>query len=95
MEVPVTHRRPALVTAAALTSAIGALSPATALGQGAFVAASVCPDDNHAKFHACALFPAFGAGRVANDPEDNDLAGFRELSALPITDLGYGPYIHR
>jgi hypothetical protein len=108
MEVPVTHRwpfdfaqgRPARIAAAALMSAIGALSPATASGQGAFVAASVCPDDNHATFHACALAAArtFNPPRTADGEPDlsgywrRRVAAFEDFEAHPRTpDDSGGP----
>lgn len=94
------YRRAALVAAAGAAIAIGALTPSRVGAQAAYVAASVCPDDNHAKFHACAV----AAARTYKPPLTADgrpdfsgywrrrVAAFEDFEAHPRTpDDGGGP----
>ena len=48
-------RSVAVLMVLAGTIAFLLVRPAALAGQEAFVSKSVCPDDNHAAFHACAL----------------------------------------
>jgi len=70
---------------------IRALAPQPAHGQAAFVAASVCPDDNHATFHACAS----AAAKTFNPPRrpdgKPDLAGYWRRRVAAFEDFEAHP----
>ena len=60
---------------------------------------SACQTEGPFLFHAekatlAKLSMTFGAGRVPNEPENNDLAAFRQLADPSVHVFGYGPYIH-
>ena len=78
-------------TAAALVATLGALAlPAPAVGQ-AFVAASVCPDDNHAKFHACAVAAARTFRPPLTADGKPDLSGYWRRRVSAFEDLEAHP----
>jgi hypothetical protein len=84
---------PILLAAAAVMLTIKGLAPVPAHGQAAFVAASVCPDDNHARFHTCASTAAktFDPPRTPDGKPDlrgywrRRVAAFEDLEAHPRT----------
>lgn len=78
-------------TAAALVATLGALAlPAPAVGQ-AFVVASVCPDDNHAKFHACAVAAARTFRPPLTADGKPDLSGYWRRRVSAFEDLEAHP----
>jgi hypothetical protein len=98
----VSGRSVVVLTVLAGTIAFSLVRPAALVGQEAFVSKSVCPDDNHAAFHACAQQPA----RTFNPPRTPDgkpdfrgywrrrVAAFEDFEAHPRTpDDSGGPSV--